>query len=113
MDTREMVEQKIREVDEQKYNERIDILEEHLQVIKDHIKRTNKEYGYDRCGAEDLMFNYKIADTEKALQDKIEEIRLELINEMQREITDEEYEEEKDLFRIIMDLKQFESDCKI
>ena len=44
------------------------------------------------------MFNYKIADTEKALQDKIEEIRLELINEMQREITDEEYEEEKDLF---------------
>ncbi len=76
-----------------------------MQVIKEYIKWTNKEYGYDRCGAEDLMFNFKIADTEKALQDKIEEIRMELINEMQREITDEEYEEVKDLFRIIIDLK--------
>lgn len=38
------------------------------------------------------MFRLSFADTEKALKDKFEEIRLELIEIMQREITDAEYE---------------------
>lgn len=98
MDTKEIIKQKIKELKEQEYNERLDILEEHLQVIKDYIGKTNKEYGYDDCNAGQQIYDFKIADTEKALKDKFEEIRLELIDVMQREITDAEYEEHKVLF---------------
>lgn len=94
MDRKEMIKQKIKEAKEQEYNERLNILQEHLHVIKEYVKGDNKKYGYDRCGAvaEQRIFNFKIADTEKALKDKIEEISQELFDVMQREITDAEYE---------------------
>lgn len=98
MDRKEIVKQRIKEAKEQEYNERLDILQEHLHVIEDYIRKKNKENGYDRCNMEEQMFRMSFADTEKALKDKFEEIRLELIEIMQREITDAEYEEQKDLF---------------
>ena len=98
MDRKEMIKQKIKEDKVLAYTERLNTLQEHLYVIEDYIRKKNNENGYDRCNAKGRMFRLNFADTEKALEDKIGEIKSELIEIMLREITDAEYEEQKDLY---------------